>query len=90
MAFILSDSPLITLTTTGSLFSGGVSIILISLMPDNESCSVLGIGVALNVNVSTFLLIDAIFSLWLTPNRCSSSIIKSPKSLNDKSFDKIL
>lgn len=24
------------------------------------------------------------------PNRCSSSIIKSPKSLNDKSFDNIL
>ena len=59
-------------------------------MPESESCSVLGIGVAVNVNVSTFLLIDAIFSLWLTPKRCSSSIIKSPKSLNDKSFYKIL
>ena len=44
-------------------------------------CSVLGIGVAVIVKTSIFVLNFFIFSLSLTPKRCSSSIIKRPKSL---------
>ena len=37
-------------------------------------------GVAVKVNTSTFSLYSFNFSLCVTPNLCSSSIIKSPKS----------
>src|SRR5699024_8411595 len=71
----------------GNLFSGGVSIIDKSLIPNIDMCNVLGIGVAVKVNTSTFVLISLIFSLCLTPNRCSSSTINKPKSLYTMSFD---
>ena len=41
-----------------------------------------GMGVAVSVNTSTSARIAFIASLWRTPNRCSSSMINSPKSLN--------
>ena len=48
----------------------------------NENCKVLGIGVAVKVKVSTFSLMVLSLSFTATPNFCSSSIIKRPKSLN--------
>ena len=43
--------------------------------------SVRGIGVADSVRTSTPREISFNRSLWLTPKRCSSSTIKSPRSL---------
>jgi hypothetical protein len=45
----------------------------------NENCNVLGIGVAVNVKVSTLAAMVLIFTF--TPNFCSSSTISNPKSL---------
>ena len=53
-------------------------------------CNVLGIGVAVIVNTSTFVLYCFIFSFAFTPKRCSSSIINSPRSLNSTSSLNIL
>ncbi|MNL62945.1 hypothetical protein D3C87_1870210 [compost metagenome] len=53
-----------------------------SLAPINEKWRVRGIGVAVNVSVSTFTRIDFSFSFTVTPNFCSSSIIRRPRSLN--------
>ena len=53
---------------------------LMSLTPVNEKYNVRGIGVAESVNTSTLSCKDFNFSLCLTPNRCSSSIINNPKS----------
>ena len=53
-----------------------------SLADIRENCSVLGIGVAVNVNVSTLDLIVFSLSFTLTPNFCSSSTISRPKSRN--------
>ena len=46
----------------------------------------LGIGVAVRESTSMFFFISLIFSLCLTPNLCSSSITRSPRSLNETSF----
>ena len=70
----------------GNLFSGGVVIILISLIPTKDRCSVLGIGVAVRVKTSTSVLISLSRSLWATPNLCSSSITTNPRSLKNTSF----
>ena len=53
-----------------------------SLAAIKENCNVLGIGVAVSVNVSTFTFMPRSFSFAATPNFCSSSITKRPKSLN--------
>ena len=53
-----------------------------SLAAISENCKVLGIGVAVNVSVSTLTLRPRNFSFAATPNFCSSSIIRSPRSLN--------
>ena len=63
------------------LFLGGVSIIDKLFIPNIASCNVLGIGVAVSVRTSIFDLYSFIFSLCATPNLCSSSITKRPKSL---------
>ena len=76
--------------STACLLGGGVFIIDKSLAPSKENCKVLGIGVALNVRVSIFSFKYLIFSLIFTPNFCSSSIIKSPRSRNSISFPTIL
>ncbi len=53
-----------------------------SLAPSSENCMVRGMGVAVRVRVSTETFICLSFSLVLTPNFCSSSIISRPRSLN--------
>ncbi len=68
--------------TTGCLFGGGVDMMDKSLAPISEKCNVRGIGVAVSVSVSTLARICFSFSLVLTPNFCSSSIIIRPRSLN--------
>ncbi len=52
-----------------------------SLTPTIDICNVLGIGVAVIVSTSIFSFNFLIFSLSLTPNLCSSSIISNPKFL---------
>ena len=74
----------------GYLSTGGVSIKERLLIPTKDICKVLGIGVAVKVSTSTFSLYSLIFSLWVTPNLCSSSITKSPKSLGLISLPKSL
>ena len=59
---------------------------LISRIPDRAICKVLGIGVALSVNMSTSCLNCFSRSLWITPNLCSSSITTKPRFLKDTSF----
>ena len=61
-----------------------------SLAPKSENCNVLGIGVAVNVKESTFVLNAFSLSLILTPNFCSSSTISKPRSLKCTSFPTIL
>ena len=65
----------------GLLFLGGVFKIDKSLAPISENCKVLGIGVAVIDKISTFSFFSFILSFTLTPNFCSSSIIRSPRSL---------
>ena len=62
----------------------------ISRMPVMDMCSVLGIGVAERVSASISLRISFICSLWPTPKRCSSSIIRRPRSLNRTDFESSL
>ena len=53
-----------------------------SRAPSSENCKVRGIGVAVRVRVSTECFIWRSFSLAVTPNFCSSSMMRRPKSLN--------
>jgi len=78
---ISSLKPCISVTI-GILFGGGVLIIERSRAPISENCRVRGMGVAVSVSVSTFALRVLSFSFTETPNRCSSSIISRPRSLN--------
>ncbi len=71
-----------TSLSMGYRFGGGVEIIDKSLAFIKLNCNVLGMGVAVNVSTSTLFFISLNFSLTETPNFCSSSTIKSPKSLN--------
>ena len=88
-----SSSRRIASTTAASLYSptwvrigrrsaGGVVIIDRSRMPTKAISRVRGIGLALSVKTSTPIERDLIASLWVTPNRCSSSTTRSPRSLN--------
>ena len=56
-------------------------------MPVRLISSVRGIGVAVSVSTSTSVLSFFIASLWLTPNRCSSSTTSRPSRLNVTSSD---
>ena len=56
-------------------------MMLMSRAPIMENCSVLGIGVAVSVRVSTLVCNCFSFSLAETPNFCSSSMMSRPKSL---------
>ena len=72
---------------SGSGSYGSMSSVLtdtVLFIPDNAKFIVLGIGVALKDKISTFNLNFFKISFCFTPNLCSSSIIKSPKSLNSK------
>ena len=55
-------------------------------MPERAIFSVRGIGVAERVSTSTPRESSLSRSLWLTPKRCSSSTIKSPRSLKTTDF----
>ena len=55
-------------------------------MPSRLMCSVRGIGVAERVSTSTVARSDLSHSLSSTPNRCSSSMMTRPRSLNATSF----
>ena len=77
----------ITYVWIGCLSLGASSRTLISRIPTRLICKVLGIGVAVNVSTSTVSLTCLIFSLWRTPKRCSSSTIRSPRSLYFTSED---
>ena len=57
-------------------------MVLMSRMPLSAMFSVRGMGVALRVRVSTCCATCRSRSLWVTPKRCSSSMISSPRSLN--------
>ena len=50
---------------------------------------VLGMGVAVRVRTSILALRPLIFSLWPTPNLCSSSTMSKPRSRKATSLDKI-
>ena len=65
----------------GILFSGDVAIILRSFIPPKDIFNVLGIGVAVRVRTLISFLNFFKNSLCLTPNFCSSSIIKRPSEL---------
>ena len=60
------------------LARGGQVYVLYNLSLIHILWSVLGIGVAERVRTSTLVLSCLSFSLCFTPNRCSSSITKSP------------
>ena len=65
---------------TGRRPSGGVSITEMSRSPARLICSVRGIGVAESESTSTFSFSWRSSSFCLTPKRCSSSTITSPRS----------
>ena len=75
-------SPLKVTTSVciGYRLGGGVRMMLMSRAPISENCRVRGIGVALIVSVSTFTFSWRSFSLVLTPNFCSSSMMSRPRS----------
>jgi len=79
----------VTTVCTDSRSLGGVSIRLMSRSPVRDMFNVLGIGVAVRVRTSIFALSCLIFSLCPTPNRCSSSTIRSPRSWKATSFERI-
>ena len=71
-----------TKVSTGCRSSGGVRIVDISRMPVSDISSVRGIGVADIDSTSTDVRSCLRYSLCSTPNRCSSSTITRPRSLN--------
>ena len=79
-----------TYVCTGSRSRGAVRIVEMSRIPVKDICNVLGMGVAVIVRQSILLRRCFIFSLCSTPNRCSSSRISSPRSLNFTSADNSL
>ena len=81
---VSSNSP--TKVLIGRRSSGGVSIVLRSRTPVRHMCRVRGMGVAVRVSTSTSVRICLMRSLCVTPKRCSSSTISSPRSLNATSL----
>ena len=72
---------------TGRRPSGGVSITEMSRRPASDMCSVRGIGVADIASTSTWSRSCRSSSFCVTPKRCSSSTITSPRSLARTSRD---
>ena len=66
--------------TIGWRLGGGVEMTDRSRDPMSENCNVRGMGVAVSVSVSTLTLSCVSFSLAATPNFCSSSMTRSPRS----------
>jgi hypothetical protein len=75
-------SKLITSVTTLRRSRGAVVRLLISRNPSMLMCSVRGIGVADIVSTSTVRRMRLSRSLCVTPKRCSSSMMTSPRSEN--------
>ena len=73
--------------TIGKRLRGAVFIFVISRAPISANCRVRGMGVAVRVSTSTVARNFFRRSLCWTPNRCSSSMIKRPRSLNSTSFE---
>ena len=71
----------------GDRSRGGVSIRVRSRSPASDRCSVRGIGVAVSVSTSTASRSSLSRSLCFTPNRCSSSTTRRPRSLNSTSLE---
>ena len=71
---------------TDSLLLGGVAMIEKSLSSDKAKWRDLGNGVADRWCTYTFSLRTLIFSFCLTPNLCSSSMIRRPRLLKPISF----
>ncbi len=69
--------------------SGGSVICERGRILEREKARVLGIGVADRYKISTSGYFFFSVSLCLTPNLCSSSMIRSPRFLKFKSLDKI-
>ena len=65
----------------GRRSSGGVLMVEMSRTPVSAMYSVRGMGVAVRVSTSTSVRSFFSVSLCVTPKRCSSSMISSPRSL---------
>ncbi len=76
-----------TCVMIGRRSSGGVLIVEMSRTPVSVMYSVRGIGVAVSVSTSTSVRIFFSVSLCVTPKRCSSSMISSPRSLKPTSAE---
>ncbi len=74
-----SNSP--TWVRIGRRAAGGVLTIDRSRMPVRAISRVRGMGLAVSVSTSTPSVIALIDSLWVTPNRCSSSTTSRPSFL---------
>ena len=79
---ISSASNRATRVSTARRSSGGVSRLEMSRSPSSDMCSVRGMGVAVIVSTSTICRRAFSRSLTSTPNRCSSSMITSPRFWN--------
>ena len=77
-----------TMVRIASRSAGGVAMIEISRSPPIAICKVRGIGVAVSVSTSTCVRSSLRRSLWVTPNRCSSSTTSSPRSWKRTSRDR--
>ena len=85
----ISRSNRVTRVSMALRSGGGVSRLEMSRIPSRLMCKVRGIGVAERVRTSTVVRNVFNHSLSSTPNRCSSSMITSPRSLKATSFCKI-
>ncbi len=72
---------------TGTLLGGAVSMVDMSLVPMSERYSVRGMGVAESVRRSMPAKSSLNFSLCLTPKRCSSSTMATPRFWKWMSFE---
>ena len=79
MASRMTDSfHLVTMVSIGFFCLGGVVRSDIFLSPESARLSDRGIGVAESARISRFAFIFFIFSLCVTQNLCSSSMMRSP------------
>ena len=78
------------IVSIGFFFFGGVAMMDIFLSPERARLRERGIGVAERARISIPALIFLILSLCVTPNLCSSSIIRSQSFLNFTSSERSL
>ena len=68
---------------------GGTESAEMSRSPDRDMCRVRGMGVAVRVSRSTSARSCLKCSLWVTPKRCSSSMITRPSRWKRTSLERI-